>query len=39
MPKLVGEFVEKLDAKALDAKCADALGPMPAFIDFNGSSP
>jgi pimeloyl-ACP methyl ester carboxylesterase len=39
IPKLVGEFVEKLDAKALDAKCVDALGPMPAFIDFNGSSP
>ena len=39
IPKLVGDFVEKLDPKALDAKCVDALGPMPAFIDFNGASP
>ena len=39
LPKLVGEFVEKLEPKTLDAKCVDALGPMPAFIDFNGSSP
>ena len=39
LPKLVGEFVEKLAPKTLDAKCVDALGPMPAFIDFNGSSP
>ena len=39
IPKLVGEFVEKLEPKSLDTKCADALGPMPAFIDFNGSSP
>jgi len=39
LPKLVGEFVAKLEPKTLDAKCVDALGPMPAFIDFNGSSP
>jgi len=39
LPKLVGEFVEKLDAKALDAKCVDTLGPMPAFVDFNGAAP
>ena len=39
MPKLVEEFVDKLKPKTLDAKCADALGPMPAFIDFNGAAP
>jgi len=39
LPKLVGEFVAKLEPKTLDAKCVDALGAMPAFIDFNGSSP
>lgn len=39
IPKLVGKFVDELKPKTLDAKCVDALGPMPAFIDFNGSSP
>ncbi len=39
IPKLVGEFVDKLDPKALDAKCVDRLGPMPAFVNFNGASP
>lgn len=39
IPKLVGEFVEKLNPKTLDVKCADALGPLPALIDFNGAAP
>ncbi|MBS0558036.1 MAG: alpha/beta fold hydrolase [Proteobacteria bacterium] len=39
MPKLVGEFVDKLDPKTLDAKCVDRLGPMPAFLNFNGAAP
>lgn len=39
LPKLVGEFVDQLAPKQLDAKCVDALGPTPAFIGFNGSSP
>jgi pimeloyl-ACP methyl ester carboxylesterase len=39
MPKLVEEFVDKLQAQNLDAKCLDALGPTPALLDFNGSSP
>ncbi|MCE7950303.1 MAG: alpha/beta hydrolase [Xanthomonadales bacterium PRO7] len=39
IPKLVGEFVDKLDPKTLDAMCVDRLGPMPAFVNFNGSSP
>jgi pimeloyl-ACP methyl ester carboxylesterase len=39
MPKLVDDFVNKLQPKGLDAACLDALGPMPAFIDFNGASP
>lgn len=39
MPKLVEEFVDDLKPKTLDAKCADALGPLPAFIDFNGAAP
>jgi pimeloyl-ACP methyl ester carboxylesterase len=39
IPKLVGEFVEKLEPKQLDTRCIDALGPTPAFIDFNGAAP
>jgi pimeloyl-ACP methyl ester carboxylesterase len=39
MPKLVGDFVDKLTPKTLDAKCVDALGPIPAYIDFNGAAP
>ena len=38
IPKLVAEFVDKLDPKELDAKCVADLGPTPAYIDFNGSS-
>ncbi len=39
IPKLVGEFVDKLQPKTLDAKCVDQLGPMPAFVNFNGAAP
>lgn len=39
LPKLVGEFVDQLNPKTLDASCADALGPVPALVDFNGAAP
>jgi pimeloyl-ACP methyl ester carboxylesterase len=39
IPKLVGDFVDTLNAKTLDTHCADALGPMPALIDFGGAAP
>jgi pimeloyl-ACP methyl ester carboxylesterase len=39
IPNLVGEFVDKLDPKTLDAKCVDQLGPMPAFVNSNGAAP
>ena len=39
MPKLVSEFMDTLDPKALDASCVDELGPLPHFIDFNGAAP
>ena len=39
IPRLVAEFVDKLDPLTLDAKCVDELGPIPAFLDFNGASP
>jgi pimeloyl-ACP methyl ester carboxylesterase len=39
IPKIVEEFVNYLAPGELDLSCADALGPMPAFIDFNGAAP
>ena len=39
MPRLVGEFVDKLAPKALDATCAEALGPTPPFTSFSGAAP
>ena len=39
LPRLVGQFVETLDAQALDAGCLDDFGPTPAFIDYNGAAP
>lgn len=39
MPKLVGEFVDELNPKTLDTTCVDRLGPMPAFVNFNGAAP
>lgn len=39
LPKLVGEFMDTLDPAALDASCADELGPLPHFLDFNGAAP
>ena len=39
IPKLVDEFVDKLQPKTLDTTCADVLGPLPALIDFNGAAP
>ncbi|MFD0739674.1 alpha/beta hydrolase [Lysobacter koreensis] len=39
MPKLVGQFIEAADAKALDTKCLDAIGYVPPFTTFNGWEP
>ena len=39
IPKLVEQFVDALQPARLDLSCADALGPTPAFIDFNGAAP
>lgn len=38
-PKLVKQFIENTDPKALDAGCLKRLQPTPVFIDFNGASP
>ncbi len=39
LPRLVAKFVDTLDAKKLDTACVDTLGPVPAFLDFNGAAP
>ena len=39
LPRLVGRFVETLEAKALDTGCLADFGPTPAFIDYNGAAP
>ena len=39
LPKLVGQFVESLDAKALDGKCLDTIGYVPPFTGYNGWEP
>lgn len=39
IPTLVERFVETLDAAALDAGCLADLGPIPAFLDYNGAAP
>lgn len=39
MPKLVGQFIESADAKALDGKCLESIKGTPAFTSFNGWEP
>jgi pimeloyl-ACP methyl ester carboxylesterase len=39
MPRLLGQFIDTTDAKALDASCLDTLSYVPAFTSFNGWAP
>jgi len=39
MPRLVGQFIERADAKSLDTSCLDTLSDVPAFTSFNGWQP
>ncbi|TAN08874.1 MAG: alpha/beta fold hydrolase [Rhodanobacteraceae bacterium] len=39
MPRLVARFIDKLQPKTLDAQCLKRLGPLPAFVTFNGAAP
>ena len=39
MPVLVNEFIDTLQPKKLDATCLDRIGPIPAFVNFNGAAP
>jgi len=38
-PRLVGQFIDKLDPEGLDAGCLDPMGPTPFFINYNGAEP
>ena len=38
-PRLLREFIEKLQPKLLDAKCLEVLGDSPAYLDFSGAAP
>ena len=39
MPRLLREFIDKLQPRALDASCLDVLGDTPFFLDYQGPSP
>lgn len=39
LPRLAAKFIETLDPKNLQTDCLETLGPVPAFINFNGSTP
>lgn len=39
MPKLFAQFLDKADAKSLDATCLDSLAYTPPFTTFNGWEP
>jgi pimeloyl-ACP methyl ester carboxylesterase len=39
VPKLVDQFVTNLQPQKLDAKCVKQIGPIPAFVNFNGAAP
>lgn len=39
VPKLLGQFFESADAKALDMRCLDTLSYVPPFTSFNGWEP
>ncbi|NID17415.1 alpha/beta hydrolase [Luteibacter yeojuensis] len=39
MPRLLDHFIDKADAKGLDAGCLERLAPLPVFVGFNGATP
>jgi len=39
MPKLIGQFIESANVKALDTKCLESVAPVPPFTSFNGWEP
>ena len=39
MPRVLGQYIDTADAKAVDASCLDSLSHVPAFTSFNGWEP
>lgn len=39
VPRLLEQFVQSADPKALDATCLKSLGETPPFVDANGAAP
>jgi pimeloyl-ACP methyl ester carboxylesterase len=39
MPRLTGDFIDKLQPAAINAQCLDALGNVPAFLSYSGAAP
>jgi hypothetical protein len=39
MPRLLGQFIDTTDAKALDAKCLEQLDYTPPFAGYYGWEP
>jgi alpha-beta hydrolase superfamily lysophospholipase len=39
MPRVLGQYIDTADAKAVDAGCLDSLSHVPAFTSFNGWEP
>ena len=39
VPRLLEQFVQAADPKAVDARCLQALGETPPFVDANGAAP
>ena len=39
MPRLLGQFIDTIDAKALDAKCLEQLDYTPPFAGYYGWEP
>jgi pimeloyl-ACP methyl ester carboxylesterase len=39
MPRLLDRFIDKADARGLDATCLDRMSPLPVFVGFNGGTP
>lgn len=39
MPRLVEQFIDKRQPKQLKAQCLERIGPIPAFVNFNGAAP
>jgi len=39
VPDLIEQFIDDPEPGKLDARCLNRLGPIPAFVNFNGAAP